>query len=274
MASADADDVLAYADVSDLFKLVEANWSLFEFYLPPRERWIGRTDELRELRNRNAHCRRPHRDDVARIEQTLRDLEAGAWRFYQSYLDTYNIELPAKDPVPRAWRDGRHDVADRLLGHAERQYDVRFRLRASSRPWISVPAEPDRLSGREGVLWHATWILGDWEVRPLDLWEDIRAHPPLDDLIVHLLLDETRVTATFSALDDPTAIADAVGRLFETILEVGLRRRPSASFEDVERYAEERREEVADLPARVQALTPLTLIDPLNPPQFSIFGAY
>lgn len=100
MASADADDVLAYSHVSDLFSLIEDQWDLFEHYVLPRNRWVGRTDELRELRNRNAHCRRPHRDDVARLEQTLRDLEPGAIKFYRSYVDTHHP--PAQDPVARA----------------------------------------------------------------------------------------------------------------------------------------------------------------------------
>jgi Swt1-like HEPN len=80
MATADSDDLLAYADVSVLFRLLEDHWDLFAGYLPGKRRWTGATDELRALRNRNAHCRRPHPDDVSRIEQTLRDVELGAWK--------------------------------------------------------------------------------------------------------------------------------------------------------------------------------------------------
>src|ERR1700730_16697566 len=39
MASPDSDDLLAYADVSVLFKLIEDNWDLFSEYLPPKRRW-------------------------------------------------------------------------------------------------------------------------------------------------------------------------------------------------------------------------------------------
>jgi hypothetical protein len=100
MASADAGELITYADLSDLFGLIEDRWELFERLLPPLRRWQGRSDELQELRNRNAHCRRPHQDDLARLEQNLRDLEDGAWRFYASYLET-RTPYKSRDPVAR-----------------------------------------------------------------------------------------------------------------------------------------------------------------------------
>lgn len=69
MASADAGELLAYIDISDLFRLIDDQWELFAPVLPPRERWAGTAHLLRDVRNRNAHCRRPHRDDTARLEQ-------------------------------------------------------------------------------------------------------------------------------------------------------------------------------------------------------------
>jgi hypothetical protein len=272
MASADADDLVAYADVFDLFNLIASQWSLFEDFLLPQERWLGRVDELRQLRNRNAHCRRPHRDDVARIEQTLRDLESGASSFYRSYLDTYNLELSDGDPLVKAWVEGAHPTAARLLRHAERQYDVRFRLRASIRPWAERPALPGRLSGRDGVVWHAQWILGDWEVSPRALWTDVHDLAGVEDLIIHLLFDVATVTATFSAVDAHEDIADAVGAVFDGILRDGMRRR-GADLDEAVGREEARLAEVADLPARVQANSTLTHFDPLLTNNGAIFAA-
>jgi hypothetical protein len=273
MASADAEDVLAYADVSDLFGLIAAHWPLYEPFLLPLGRWTGRTDELRELRNRNAHCRRPHRDDVARVEQTLRDLESGASWFYRSYLNTYDIEPSADDPLVRAWVGGQHQVASRLLRHAERQYDVRFRLRASVRPWAEAPTQGDVLSGREGVLWHAEWILGDWEVSPMALWQDVSGRLGVGDLVIHLLFNTSTITATFSACDAHDEIADAIGMLFDGVLREGTRRHGASSLEEAVDEHAVARAEVARLPARVQIDSPLTMIDPLLPEHVSIFGA-
>ena len=67
MASADSNEIIAYVDVSILFDIIAEQWELFEPFLPARKRWEGLVDVLGSLRNRNAHCRRPHRDDLGRI---------------------------------------------------------------------------------------------------------------------------------------------------------------------------------------------------------------
>ena len=88
MASPDSDDAVSYIDVSVLVKIIAEDWELFEPFLPVRKRCKGLVDMLGDLRNRNAHCRRPHGDDLSRIEQALRDLEPGAWKFYASFATT------------------------------------------------------------------------------------------------------------------------------------------------------------------------------------------
>ena len=63
----------------------------------------GGAEEVKPIRHRLAHCRRPHNDDVARIEQLLRDLEPGACSFLRSYAQWGKVSLNATDPVARAW---------------------------------------------------------------------------------------------------------------------------------------------------------------------------
>jgi hypothetical protein len=62
MASADADEPLAYADASVLFGMIKEKWDVFEPVLLPQVRWDGLVDELLTIRNRSAHWR-PHRDE-------------------------------------------------------------------------------------------------------------------------------------------------------------------------------------------------------------------
>ncbi len=271
MASADAGDLLAYADVSHLFQLIENRWELFEPLLPPLRRWQGLTDELRDLRNRNAHCRRPHRDDVARIEQALRDLELGAQRFYVTYLDTRALR-DSRDPMARAWITRRHEAAERLIGHAQRQYDVRLRLGYSARSWSAWPEE-DRVTGTPGVLWHAKWILGPNDLSIADLWhERSRRADPADDLLVHLVADYTSVTATFAAIDPADEVADAIGELFDDILTATTRTRHDFG-ETTDDYLKRWRAGADALPARAQIESPLATVDPLNPRDVLIFKA-
>jgi hypothetical protein len=272
MASADAGDLLAYADVSHLFQLIEDRWELFEPLLPPQRRWQGLTDELRDLRNRNAHCRRPHRDDVSRIEQALRDLELGAQRFYVSYLDTRPLQA-SRDPVARAWIKQRHAAAARLIAHAERQYEVRFRLGYSVRPWCAWPRE-DHITGTPGVLWHAKWILGPNQLTIADLWDErSQRAKPADDLVVHLLVDFTSVTATFAAIDPADQVANAIGEVFDDILTATTRTRHDYFGLTTEDSLNHWRAGAVELPARAQIESPLTDVDPLNPRDLSIFKA-
>ena len=265
MATADSEELLAYADVSDLFKLIENEWPLFE---PPLRRWQGTTDELRELRNRNAHCRRPHRDDVARVEQTLRDIEPGARTFYGSYLDT-EWAGKTRDPLSRGWVYGRHADAARLLKHAQRQYETRFTLTYSVRPWAEQP-EKNHVSGRPGGLWHANWTIGGRELNVASLWEEILRQDMDRGLLVHVLCDICSVTATFATLDDPKGTADAIGHVFDAIL---MTSRPTRHPIDVESWEQRWLAGAELLPGIVQVNSPLTLFDHYNPSALSIFGA-
>ena len=271
MASADADDLLAYADVKDLFALIEDHWTLFESYLPPLRRWQGTTDMLGDLRNRNAHCRRPHPDDLGRLEQTLRDLESGARDFYVSYATTHDVPQRSKDPMAREWVAGRHETAVRLLQHAANQYDTRFELRYSVRPWAATPS-PNHLSGFEGVLWHANWIVTGPEIRPVELWQRLMQQPKVESLIVHLIIDLGHVSVTFSALDDVQLVADAIGHTFDAILTTSAPFR-TVDFKDFEDAMSKWKRGVEKLPSRVQIDTPIALMDPYNPDAFAIFAA-
>jgi len=172
MASADSNEIIAYVDVSILFDIIAEQWELFELFLPARKRWEGLVDVLGSLQNRNAHCRGPHRDDLSRIEQALRDLEPGAWSFYATFAETTGLTRNSKDPMARHWVVSKHDTARRLLKHAESQYDTSFSLKYTVRPWATQPSV-NRVSGCEGVIWKAHWIVRGAELRPADLWKRI-----------------------------------------------------------------------------------------------------
>ena len=268
MASADDEELLAYTDVGSLFDLIDDNWELFEPLLLPRQRWHGRADELRGLRNRNAHCRRPHADDLARLEQTLRDLERGAWRFYSSYVDAHFAHAN-KDPVATAWVRGRHPTAQRLLGsgHAERKYETRFWLEWSARPWADEP-QPEQISGTRGVLWYARWSVGGHELNVADLWRQVERHDCAGRYLIHLLFELGSIVVTFAAVDDPHEVANAIGEVFDAILECA---RPfyGGAPEDWERRSFRGAEA---LPRQVQVRGPFTVVDAHQTP-FSLFGA-
>lgn len=262
MASADRDP-LAYLDAGRLLDLIRAHWPLFEKTLLPEERWTAATGLIKTLRNRVSHCRRPHGDDLGRLRQLLRDLEHGARIFYSS-ATTAEIEVPRRDPMAKAWIKGRHPVAARLLDHARRQYDTRFHLHASRRPW--APEATQTISGVEGYLWHASWILGGRELRAEPLWRSIEERQGTAQRIVHLLMPSPfQATATFAAVDPTEPVADAIGGVFDSVLETSTAMRPGLDIDHG--WSEAARE----LPAKVQTYSPLALFDAYHP--HSIFAA-
>jgi hypothetical protein len=271
MASADAEDLLSYADASMQFNAIERHWELFEAVLLPRVRWQGQVDTLSSVRHRIAHCRRPHPDDLARIEQVLRDLEGGARVFYASYADTAHRLRERDDPLVDAWIRRGHEAAARLIDHCERNYDTRFSLRYSLRPWAKAPEPEAAVSGHEGAIWHAGWIMGSREINPERLWKRLRSQT--QNLILHLLVEGGGLTATFAASEPAAEVADAIGDVFDSLIMTSRLYQPEGGMERVDAEIEQMRRSVARLPSKVQYLSALSMFDPAEPEAFTLFAA-
>jgi hypothetical protein len=263
MPSVDATNLLAYLDAGELFGLLTRDevWPLVEYALPPVSRWQGQAETLRAVRNRIAHLRRPHPDDLGRLEQTLRDLEPGARRGLEAFNRQSMLDDPA-DPLHAAWVAGGH-VDAHLIAHAERNYDTAFQLLESRRPW----AETDVAPRGKGRLIHASWFLRDGAgLAPRALWSDssLDYHSIRDLLVVVSHDDEASVTVTFSGADDPGKVADAIGSCFHLVLR-HRERHPSPAWRRGWRLAAE------GLDWRVHVADALVLAADGQP--FPVFGA-
>ena len=166
------------------------------------------------IRHRISHVRRPHDDDLNRVEQTLRDLEHGAFVACASY-NQQTVPSPAKhsDAVTTGWIARRHQLA-RLIDHADNQYGTTVVIQTSRRPWA---AWPDNLAGAPGVLWHASFFMRNRHVDASEFWHAgtfNRARP----LVLHLVADPSHISLTFPAVDGGHAVADAIGDSIETFL--------------------------------------------------------
>ena len=263
MTGADNENPLAYLDYSQLVELFENNWALFEYALIERRAWQGRQKELTQIRHRIGHLRRPHPDDLGRLEQTLRDLERGTFIALASY-NRRQEPSPDRhhDPVTDGWVRNRHSVARRLVSHAERQYDTTLIVRASRRPWAVWPTQ---LDGATGVLWHAEFIMRGRSVDARALWHD-SSLVPVRPLCVHLVVDDpSHVGFTFSAADSGQDVADAIGAAFDAVLMVS---RARVADEEWARLARRTR----NLDFRVLHATGWNIVDDTTLP-ISNFGA-
>jgi hypothetical protein len=264
MAGPDNANPLAYLDYSQLLEIIDANWKQFGYALVRKSSWDGRQDDLRQIRHRIGHMRRPHRHDLNRLEQTLNDVERGVFAACLSYNDGWTPDPDEHDDaVTTGWVAGEHLDAQRLITHAEGQYGVRVRVSVSKRPWASQVAT---LDGASGYLWHADFYLRHRSIDLPDLWRDI-ARSPVIRRLTHLGTDDpNHLRFTFSAGDPAESIADAIGSAFDHVL-MNLAF-PGADF--VEWNAYQRRARALDW--RIQSGSPWTIADESTVP-FSAFGA-
>lgn len=183
---------LLYLTLNDLWKLVSANenWNFFEHYFPPKDNLIPRIEEILAIRNRVAHSREPHENDVARMRLFLRDLESGFRNFCARYSNT--------EPVVR--EDG---VAERLqeewprIGHCTELFVPAVGWLYAPEPFTTSPklggklerlTHPSREGSNLGLIYRLT-VLGvkGWQ---LDIRKYVETSQHLSDKIIHWMVPE------------------------------------------------------------------------------------
>lgn len=220
MLTADSHHVLAYLDVGRLFKLIDNDeWPILSHSFPPLDIWRGRADELQTIRNRISHCRRPHMDDLGRVEQTLRDLETGAFRSVAAFNRKTAPDSRLEDPMVAAWIRREHLGAQRLIDHCDTQYDVRLRVTYSVRPWAEATGtQGSPVTGRPGYLWHAHWTIGRGYFEARRFWSEWLTDDVKDLLVFVSAPSRAEVSISFAAVDDPSSVVDAIEHVFDGII--------------------------------------------------------
>jgi hypothetical protein len=106
---------LSYLSFGQLCDLLKANWDLWSEYFPPLENVGPRLEEVKTIRNRVAHCRRPHENDERRLELFLRDLDPGIHKFCLRYTSTAypNETDPVATSIAAKWPE--HGYATELF---------------------------------------------------------------------------------------------------------------------------------------------------------------
>ena len=84
---------LAYFTFGQLWETIKRKelWDYFSIYFPPKDVLEGKLKELLQIRHRTAHFRVPHRDDLHRLQQFLRDIDQSFWKFCTSCNDPQPI---------------------------------------------------------------------------------------------------------------------------------------------------------------------------------------
>jgi hypothetical protein len=264
MATPDATNVLSYMDVSILFELIDEHWELFEKTILPKKRWDGWVDEIKQVRHRSAHCRRPHSDDLSRIELLLRDLEGGAWTALTAHNVRSDLDrIDSSDPVVAGWVKRKHKDAP-LADHAARTREVELGLTWSKRPWADY-RKKETIAGRAGFLIHATFYLQSSYVLPRALWEQFKnPADPVGRGLVYLIADSPYSPSfTFAAVDGGESVNDQIASALEGVLMAQRPGRPP------DHWLNQWQRQAARLDHRVLVDSALALAYPDTP--FSVF---
>jgi hypothetical protein len=267
MASPDSEDYLSQLTTGKLLEIVDNNYQLFESSLfRNRERWRLRAQEANAIRRRIAHCRRPHSDDLARLEQLLRDLEPGARRAVNAYNDIRTPDEGLNDQVIRDWVKLERLDAKRLVPHGWDNKGIGFRLEYSIRPWAKWARSGARISGRPGAIWHMSVSLRERYLPIEEYWLDDYVQRVADQVLHVLSFDPYQLRVTIPAKNPATKVSDAIRWLFEAVFSTS---RPGRA--DNEAFEAHRRR-AARLDPRVLVDHMLVIVDSSAPP-LSLFEA-
>jgi len=92
---------ISYLTFGQLWSIMSdpAQWPLFEPYFPPEKNTAVRMEEVKTIRNRIAHFREPHRNDVKRLGLFMEDMEDGIRKFCLRYMQGKHPQDPADEPI-------------------------------------------------------------------------------------------------------------------------------------------------------------------------------
>lgn len=222
-------DPLWFLSLDSLMKIVfdRKLWRLFEKYLTTRRLLKAKFDEISPIRNRIAHYRALHKDDIDRVLAVLRDIDQGFWRFCTSYNNAKWFVPPfSRDPVFRHFADrqhigparvgpGRYAVVGQLIG-----VDVNVELRFSVRP--SAKERRTKVIGQRGCLYDFTFSTAHHRDRSqfLDYPRILNATRQHHGTALHILLDQfqTRLRVTFPAVAPQDSIIQAAEDFYDASL--------------------------------------------------------
>jgi hypothetical protein len=164
---------ISFVTFSGLLKAISTEWDLFANYLPPQEIWDAKIKEVSQVRNRIAHFRSSHRDDLKRTEQLLRDVDKGIWRFCTSFRPNSPTISPSNDCVdpviyefsnliPYLSGTTRHRNPTSYSSRLQQKLDISFEV--VQRDWSHAPTD-NGIAGNPGFFYslHLQGIHG-WKI--------------------------------------------------------------------------------------------------------------
>jgi hypothetical protein len=237
-------DPISYATFGDLCQTLEGHWDLFSTYLPPKDLWTAKLQEISQIRNRAAHFRIGHDDDLQRVLQFIRDIDQGFWRFCTSYNDAFPVLPPSRDPVAKRFHHLNQfpyvKVETRawaMMGIADPEAIINVTINVLQRPW-QRNRKPGRIAGQVGLLYDIHIVARD--NRYFDYARFLQDTVRLHSSLVHICLDslESSIRVTIPAVLGTRAVNTLTQRLLDWLPNSLRRGRGPEPSDGVQRLAD------------------------------------
>jgi hypothetical protein len=187
-------DPLWFLSFESLLKIIfdEKLWPLFDCYLTTKELLQQKFSEISSIRNRSAHNRPLHADDLDRIRRLLRDLDKGFWRFCSSFGDIrpFIAELRAD----RVYQNFKHRMCVDFVEVAPNQWaQVGNTTGSSQNVMVMYSCRPSAMNAGvfpvRGGLYHFHFSLTPHNRRTLDYRKILEFSKPYHQIVAYIILD-------------------------------------------------------------------------------------
>lgn len=185
------DNPLSFTTFPELIKLINNNWDIFNKYLPPKHILEVKLEEVILIRNRVAHFRNSHRDDIDRLLQLMKDVDNGFWMFCTDYNDIYPILPPDRDEVAKKYANldpfSFKEIAPNQwvrIGSAPQDLKYIVSINSIKRRWAE---KSEKIAGTPGYIYNININLrGNWKFKYSEL---LTATNKFKADIIHVFLD-------------------------------------------------------------------------------------
>ncbi len=214
------DNPLSFTTFPELIKLINNNWGLFSEYLPPKPIWEVKLEEIVLIRNRVAHFRNGHGDDIDRLLQLMKDVDNGFWKFCTDYNDLHPILPPERDAVakkyanldPFSFKEIDSNEWARF-GSAPQGLKYIVSINSSRRRWAEKSVE---ITGTPGYIYNVNITLRDnWKFKYSEL---LTATNKFKADVIHVCLDA--FSDTFRVTIPAVIGADKVCGIVDSLINI------------------------------------------------------
>jgi len=211
---------ITYLTFPDLTKLIKNNWSLFSKYLPNSNQWDAKLEEIINIRNRVAHFRQGHQDDLDRLLQLMRDVDNGFWVFCTSYNNMYPVLPQDRDPVTKKYVDldpfAPKQISDNewaTFGHAPHDMAYIVSVNIIRRVWAE---DTEKIDGIPGNIYDVNIYIRN--ERQFDYNGFLSQTKSLHSEFIHVFLDtfSNSIRVTLPAVLGSERVIEIIDKLINT----------------------------------------------------------